>query len=185
MTEILKCPNRNQKKSDAFYVGVPLLSFLLELLSTLLTLHCLKCLFHVNIHINKVRNVMFVENVSIWNVTSENISKKRILLFLVLSWSCQYFWQHLPNQKVQVMASFYNNHYWSYTFLNPWALWIFVIQTFAICLNISRLMPFSYVTVWTTLKWFIRKSYMKSGCFLMQECLRQIDIVCQGNTPSQ
>ena len=69
MSEILIYPNRNQKKSGAFYEGVPLLSFLLEIFSTLLTLQCLKCLFHVIIHIDKVINVMFVENVSIWNVT--------------------------------------------------------------------------------------------------------------------
>ena len=76
MSAILKSPNRNQNKSGAFYVGVPLLSFLLELFSTLLTLYCLKSLFHVNIYIDKVINVMFVENISIDNVISENISKK-------------------------------------------------------------------------------------------------------------
>ena len=61
MFEILKSPNRNQKKSGFFFVGVPLFSFLLEIFSTLLTLHCLKCIFHVNIHIDIVVNVMFVE----------------------------------------------------------------------------------------------------------------------------
>ena len=61
MSEILKSPNRKQKKSGAFYVGVTLLSFLLEIFSTHWTLHCLKCRFHVNIHINKVIGVMFVE----------------------------------------------------------------------------------------------------------------------------
>ena len=65
MSEILVSPNMNQKKSGAFYVGVPLLSLLREIFSTLLTLHCPKCIFHVNIHIDKVINVMFVENVSI------------------------------------------------------------------------------------------------------------------------
>ena len=59
-----------------FFVGVPLFSFLLEIFSTLLTLHCLTCIFHMIKHINKVVNVMFVENISIWNVTSENIAKK-------------------------------------------------------------------------------------------------------------
>ena len=63
MSELLKSPNNNQKKIGAFCVGVPLFSFLLEFLSTLLTLHCLKCLFHVNIHIDKVVNVMFVESI--------------------------------------------------------------------------------------------------------------------------
>ena len=65
MSEILKSPNRNPKKSGAFYEDVLLLPFLLEIFSTLLTLYCLKCLFHVNIHIDKGINVMFVENVSI------------------------------------------------------------------------------------------------------------------------
>ena len=65
MSKILKPPHRNQKKSGDFFVGVPLFSFLLEMVSTLLTLHCLKCLFHVNIHIDKVVDVSFVENVLI------------------------------------------------------------------------------------------------------------------------
>ena len=65
---------------------------------------------------------MFVENVSICNLTSENISKKSTWSFLVLSWRYQYFWHLLPYRKVKVMASFSNNHYWSFTFLNPWAL---------------------------------------------------------------
>ena len=58
MSEILKSPHRNKKKSGAFLVGVPLFLFLLEIFLTLLTLYCL---FHVNIHIDKVVNVMFVE----------------------------------------------------------------------------------------------------------------------------
>ena len=110
------------KTIKCFFVGVPLFSFLLEIFSTFLTLHCLKCLFHVNIHIDKVINVMFVENVSIWNVTSENISKKITWLFWVANWKYQYFWQLLQNQKVKVIARVSNNHYWSYTFLNPWSL---------------------------------------------------------------
>ena len=56
MSEILKSFNGNQKKLSAFFVGVPLFSFLLEIF-----LHCLKGLFHMNKHINKVVNVMFVE----------------------------------------------------------------------------------------------------------------------------
>ena len=65
MSEILKSPYRNKKKFSAFFVGVPLFSFHLEFFFTLLTLHCFKCLFHVNIHLDKVVTVMFVENVSI------------------------------------------------------------------------------------------------------------------------
>ena len=65
MSEILKSPHRNQKKTGDFFVGVLLFSFLLEIFFTLLILHCLKCLFHLNIHIDKVVSVMFVENISI------------------------------------------------------------------------------------------------------------------------
>ena len=83
---------------------------------------CLKCFFHVNIQIDKLVNVMFAEKVSMWNMTSENISKNSTWLFWVPSWRYQYIWQLLQNQKVLIMASYSNNHYWSYTFLNPWAL---------------------------------------------------------------
>ena len=117
----IKISHLKPKKSSVF-LGILLFSFLLETFSTLLTMHCLKCLFHMNKHINKVVNVMFVENVSMWNVTSENISKKSTWLFWVPSWRYQYIWQLLQNQKVLIMASYSNNHYWSYTFLNPWAL---------------------------------------------------------------
>ena len=110
MFEILKSPNRNQNESSAFFVGVPLFSFLLEIFSRLLTLHCLKCLFHMNNHIDKVVNVMFVEKVSIWNVTSENISKKSTWLFWVPSWKYQYFWQLLQNQKVPKNVMAISNH---------------------------------------------------------------------------
>ena len=75
MSEILISPNRNQKKCGAFYESVPLLSFLLGIFSILFTLHCLKCIFNVIIHIDKVINVMFEESVLIWNVTSEKLSK--------------------------------------------------------------------------------------------------------------
>ena len=70
-----------KKKSSAFFVGVWLFSFLFVIFSTHFTLHCLKCLFHLNNHIDKVENVMFVEKVLIWNMTSENISKKTLNLF--------------------------------------------------------------------------------------------------------
>ena len=99
----IEISKQEPKKSGAFFVGVPLFSFLLEIFSTLLILHCI---FYVNIHVDKVVNVMFVENVSILNVTSENISKKSTWLFLVQSWRYQYFWQLLQNRKVLGMASF-------------------------------------------------------------------------------
>ena len=105
------------KKSNAFYVGVLLLKFLLEIFSTLLTLHCLKCPFHVNIQIDKVINVMFVENISIWNVISENISKNNTWFFLGSMLEVSIFLTTFTQSK-----SFSNVH----TFLNPWALAILV-----------------------------------------------------------
>ena len=122
MSEILKSPTRNQKKTSAFFASVLWFSFLLEIFSTLLTLHCPKCLFHMNDHINQVVNVMFVGKVSRWKVTSENISKKSTWLFLVPDRRFQYFRHLLQNPNLKLMASFPNNHYWAYTFLNPWAL---------------------------------------------------------------
>ena len=41
----IEISKQEPKKSVAFYVGVLLLSFILEIFSTLLTLQCLKCLF--------------------------------------------------------------------------------------------------------------------------------------------
>ena len=122
MSEILKSPTRNQKKPSAFFASVPWFLFLLEIFSTLLTLHCPKCLFHMNNHINQVVNVMFVGKVSRWNVTSENICKKSTCFFLVPGRRFQYFRHLLQNPNLKLMASFSNNHYWAYTFLNPWAL---------------------------------------------------------------
>ena len=122
MYEILKSPNRNQKKFGAFYVGVLLLSFLLEIFTTLLTLHCPKCLFHVNIHIDKVINVMFVENISIWNVTSENISKNSLDCFGFQVGDINISDNFCKIEKYRPVFFFFNNHYWFYTFLNPWAL---------------------------------------------------------------
>ena len=81
MSKILKSPNRNQKKPGAFFVGVLLFSFILEIFSTLLTLHCLKCLFYVNNHRNKVLSVIIVEKGSKLNMTSENIIKKTLCCF--------------------------------------------------------------------------------------------------------
>ena len=57
----IKVSKQEPKKSNAFFLGVLLFSFLPEIFSTLLTLHCLKCLFHMNNHIDQVVNVMFVE----------------------------------------------------------------------------------------------------------------------------
>jgi hypothetical protein len=76
----------------------------------------------MNSHINQVVNVMFVGKFSRWNLTPENISKKNTWLFLVPGWRFQYFRHLLQNPNLKLMAGFPNNHYWSYTFLNPWAL---------------------------------------------------------------
>ena len=58
---MLKSLNRNQKKVSAFFATVLRFLFLLEIYSTLVTLLCLKCLFHMNNHIDKVVYVMFVK----------------------------------------------------------------------------------------------------------------------------
>ena len=59
----------------------------------------LEIFFHMNNHIDKVVSVMFVENVSKLNVTSENISKKTLDCF-----------GSKLELKVIVMASFSNNN---------------------------------------------------------------------------
>ena len=41
---------------------------------------------------------------------------------MVPVWRFQYFRQLLPKPNLKLMASFPNNNYWAYTFLNPWAL---------------------------------------------------------------
>ena len=112
------------KKTCVFFVGVPLFSFLLETFSTLLTLHCPKCILHVNIHIDKVINVMFVENISIWNVTSENYSKKTLDCFLFQVGDINISDNFYKIEKLKYRSVFFlsNNHYWFYIFLNPWAL---------------------------------------------------------------
>ena len=48
--------------------------------------------------------------------------QKRHKIFLVPVWRLQYFRHILQNPNLKQMASCPNNHYWAYTFLNPWAL---------------------------------------------------------------
>ena len=48
-------------KIKCFIVGVWLFSYLLDIFSILLTLHCLKCIIHMNNHIDTVVNVMWME----------------------------------------------------------------------------------------------------------------------------
>ena len=66
--------------------------------------------FHMDNHIDKVVYVMFVETVSGWNGTSENISKKISNFFLVPGSRSKHFGQLLQNPKLQLMASLSSNH---------------------------------------------------------------------------
>ena len=73
MSEMLISSTGNKKKCGAFFVSVPWFSFFIEKLSTHLTIHCLKCLFHMDNHIDFVGTVTSVERISWQNGTSENI----------------------------------------------------------------------------------------------------------------
>ena len=55
--------------------------FFLEVFTTLLTIQCPICLFHMGNHIDQVRCVTFVEKVSRWNSASKNIYKKHLNFF--------------------------------------------------------------------------------------------------------
>ena len=68
--------------------------FCLEIHSTHLTMPCLKCLFHMENHIELASIVIFVERISRQTVTWENIWKKVTWLFLVCSRRFQHF-RHL------------------------------------------------------------------------------------------
>ena len=61
--------------------------FLLIFFPHRLTVHCHKCIFHMNNTTDLVGTVKFVERISYQNDTSENISKKWHLLFSIPSWS--------------------------------------------------------------------------------------------------
>ena len=146
MSEILKSPTRNLKKNviflQVFRDSHLFLKFFLHFW------HCIawSVFFHMNSHINQVVNVMFVANVSRWNATSENISKKTTWFFLVPGRRFQYFRHLLQNPNLNVMASFSNNHYWAYTFLNPWAL----------------LKSFPYGPIWSWNSWASPSSLLPS-----------------------
>ena len=96
-------------------------SFLFELFSTLLKLHCQKCLFHINIHIDLSCK---------WHVCGKSFKvkcyiKKQLAktnrVFLVSSWRFQHSMQLLQNPKLLLMTSFPNNHYCAYIFLRTYA----------------------------------------------------------------
>ena len=66
-------------------------------------------------------NVKSVKNM-LWRNENHKHLQKNQLYFLVPGWKFQYFRYLLQNPNIKLMASFPNNHYLSYTFLNPWAL---------------------------------------------------------------
>ena len=84
MSEMLISSTGNQKKFGAFLASVPWFSLFIVKLSTHLTMHCLKCLFHMDNHIDLVGTVTFVERISWGNGTSENIWKKSLAFFWIL-----------------------------------------------------------------------------------------------------
>ena len=72
------------KKNHVLFLQVFRFSqFSLEIPSTHLTMHCHKCLFHMNNHINQVVSGMIVERTSRPICTSKNIEKKSTWVFLV------------------------------------------------------------------------------------------------------
>ena len=75
----------NFNMSDIFFCKCfVILTFSQKQLFTHRTMRCLKCLFHMNNHLNLFGSVTFVERISRRNGTSENICKlKRHLIFLV------------------------------------------------------------------------------------------------------
>ena len=60
-------------------------------------------------------------------IITEHLHKKH-QIFMVPVWRFQYFRHLLQNPNLKLIASFPNNHYWAYTFLNPWAF----MKTFCI-----------------------------------------------------
>ena len=103
-------------------------------------------------------NVKSVENILKKEmIITEHINKKH-QIFLVPVWRYQYFIHLLQNPNLKLMASFLNNHYWSYTFLNPWALkkiFIFRIPVRRKMVNVSPATNILLIQPWgKTYKWF-------------------------------
>ena len=84
MSEILKSSTWNQKKSYAFFSSAPWFFLFLEIFTTLLTMQCPKCLFHMENHKDQVKCVTLVEKVSRWDSSSKNIYKKNTWFFWLL-----------------------------------------------------------------------------------------------------
>ena len=100
------------KKKVFFFKHFLWFFFLLEIFSTLLTLLCLNCLFHMNNHIYKVVYVMFVEIFSRWNLISENIRKK----------APHFFWFQVGYLKTSQIFYKIQNYKWWLVFFssNHW-----------------------------------------------------------------
>ena len=99
------------KKQSAFIACVLWFLYLLKIFSTLLTFLCLKCLFHMNYHIDKVVYVMFVKAFFFWwNVTSENICKIATNFFVVSCWRWYHIQHILQNPKLWLITIFSSNH---------------------------------------------------------------------------
>ena len=92
--------NYKPKKVVIFWASVLWFSLFIEHISTLLTMHCLKFLFHIDNQIDLVVLVTFVKKNSWRNC------KKKILYFLVPSWRCQHFRHILQHPKLNLMTSF-------------------------------------------------------------------------------
>ena len=122
MSEILKSPTRNQKQSSAFLLMFSDVTFYLETFPTNMTFTTwFIWLFIWKRHLRQC-NVKSVENISRRNENHATLTKKALCFVLVSGWRFQYFRHLLQNPNLKLMANFPNNHYWSYTFLNPWAL---------------------------------------------------------------
>ena len=120
MSEILKSPPRNQKQSSAFFADV-----FWCLISSWNFPHkhgtWFIWLFIWKRHLRQC-NVKSVEHISRRNDNHGTLAKKSTWFFWVPVWRFQYVKHLLRNPNLKLMAGFPNNHYWSYTFLNPWAL---------------------------------------------------------------
>ena len=122
MSEILKSPSRNQKQSSAFFADV----FWCQISSwNFFHKHGICNLIYMTIHMEKTFKAMQCQKCRKYFKTkweSRNTCKTSTWFFWVPGWRFQYFRHLLQNPNLKLMAGFPINHYWSYTFLNPWAL---------------------------------------------------------------
>ena len=73
--------------------------------STHLTMYCLKCLFDMDIHIDPVSTVMFVEIILIRKRNHLTFAKKGHLIILSSSQRFQYFKIFLQIPKLKIMTN--------------------------------------------------------------------------------